>query len=245
MNILREVRRVNQKSMPIRIILLFTFLLLLIVSTYAWWAADLDVGFEGIQGDVTSWDVYYYVNEEEGEILDQTTVFEIDELYPGMPRRTDVVHILNMGEASTNINYELLSVKVFGREVLPQLQQNNKIQVSPDGKTTTIFSGDTDYPFNISYTYDKDKLIGKYVEGEDNTTSQATFKFNVNWSYEGDGTEDEKLARDALDTQFGKQAYEYYQDEGNDPKKAIEVKIKITSNMVHPSVDPDYREPES
>ena len=95
MNILREFRRVKKRSVATRVKLLLVFSVILIVNTYAWFSADKDVNLKGLEGDVTSWDVAYYVNEDENEILDQTAVFTIDELYPGMPERQDVVHVYN------------------------------------------------------------------------------------------------------------------------------------------------------
>ena len=44
--------------------------------------------------------------------------------------------------------------------------------------------------------------------------------------------EDENLAKDVLDTKFGKDAYNYYQNEQNDPLKAIEIVVRITSSML-------------
>ena len=40
-----------------------------------------------------------------------------------------------------------------------------------------------------------------------------------------------------LDTKFGKEAYAYYQDSANDPSKAVEVQVKITSSRIHPSLE--------
>lgn len=62
--------------------------------------------------------------------------------------------------------------------------------------------------------------------------ANATLKLNVSWTYQGNGTEDENLAKDVLDTKFGKDAYNYYQNEQNDPLKAIEVVVRITSSML-------------
>lgn len=246
MNILREVRRGSNKSMPVRIILLVSFCVIFVVTTYAWFSTQKDVKFQGLTGYTTEWDVSYYVKEN--EILDKTTVFTIEQLYPGMPPREDIVNIYNLGKASSVINYELVSVKVFGQEVLSELSTPTQIITETDEngvETVTykidIFKGDTVYPFSISYTYDKLKLIGQYEEGgQYEDSAQGTMKFNVNWTYEGDGTDVENLAKDVLDTKFGKDAYAYYQDEDSDPSKAIEVKVRITSKMVHPDDDPDY-----
>ena len=235
MNILREVRRVKNKSMPTRIMLLLVFSVILIVNTYAWFSSQKDIKVGGLEGEVTSWDVSYYVNEDTNEILDQTAIFTIDEFYPGMPNREDVVHIYNIGTSSTNITYELVSVKVFGQEVLSQIKTSG--EVVTQGNTTNIFSKDTDYPFNVSYTYDKAKLVGKYENDTATPNAVATFRFNVNWAYEATGTVTEQQARDALDTRFGKEAYAYYQDEANDPSKAVEIHVRITSSMIHPSLE--------
>lgn len=189
-----------------------------------------DVEFKNLEGDVTSWDVAYYIGED--EVLDKTAVFTVDELYPGMPRREDVVDIYNLGTASTKIEYELTSVKVFGVEVLEDLKTEGVIKT--DGNTTDIFADDTKYPFNISYTYDKDRLDGEYVDDETTPNAFAKFKFNLTWDYQAgaDKTDQEKLAKDILDTQFGKDAYNFYLNEQNDPRKAVEISVKITSSMI-------------
>lgn len=234
MNILREVRRFNNKSMPLRIISILMFCVISIVTTYAWFSSQKDVKLGGLTGDVTSWDVTYFVNGIER--FDQTATFTVEQLYPGMDDWGDTVHIYNIGESSTNINYQLVSVKVFGEEVLPDLT------IGVSGKTTTIFAGDTSYPFEISYTYDKDYMKEKYIDDATTPDAHAKLTFNVSWDYEiADDTTtagtDESLNRDNLDTQFGKNAFAYYQQEGSDPSKAIEIKVRITSNFIHPSLD--------
>ena len=190
---------------------------------------DKEVKLKSLEGQVTSWDVAYYVNEDENEILDETAIFTIDEMYPGMPNREDVVHIYNMGTTGTNITYELISVKVFGQEIIEELMANNSI--TTDGNTTNIFSNDSEYPFNVSYTYDKTSLSGKYVDDTSTPSAVATFKYNVSWVYEAGNTDAEIAERDSLDTIFGKSAYQYYQSPTNDPSKAIEVYVKITSSI--------------
>ena len=112
MNILREVRRVQKKSLPARISLIVVFSVMLIITTYAWYRVDKEVLLSNLEGDVTSWDVSYYIKEN--EMLSDVAVFTIDEFYPGMPNREDIVNIYNVGESRTNIEYELISVIVFG-----------------------------------------------------------------------------------------------------------------------------------
>lgn len=233
MNILREFRRIKKRSMPIRILLILIFSVILIINTYAWFNANEPVNMNGLEANITPWDVRYYVDDK--EVLDEDVTFTIDELYPGMPDREDIVRIYNMSTTSTSIKYELTSVKVFGQEVLEQLKENGIIQT--DGNTINIFADDTKYPFNISYTYDRTRLDGEYKDDTTTPNAGATFKFLASWEYQGNGTDEENLAKDILDTMFGKGAYEYYQDEANDPSKAIEITVKITSSMIHPSTD--------
>lgn len=230
MNILREIRRASKKSMTTKIILALMFCTIFIVNTYAWFSINKEVNLSGISGDVTSWDVAYYIEEE--EILDQTATFVIDEVYPGMPEKEDVVHIYNMGEASTTIYYELLSVKVFGIEVLDELNANQEIKTN--GNTTNIFSTDADFPFDISYTYGSDYLEGQYVDEITTPSAATTFKLNVSWPYKEGTTNEEITTKDILDTKFGKEAYEYY-EAGNDKNSAVEVKVRITSKMASPN----------
>ena len=233
MNILREIRRIKKRSVPARILLITIFSVILIINTYAWFNANEPVNMSGLEANITPWDVRYYVDDK--EMLDESVTFTIDELYPGMPDREDIVRIYNMSTTSTSINYELTSVKVFGQEVLDQLKENNMIQT--DGNTVHIFADDTEYPFDISFTYDRTRLDGEYEDDTTTPNAGATFKFLASWEYQGNGTEDENLAKDILDTKFGKGAYEYYQDEANDPSKAIEITVKITSSMIHPNAD--------
>ena len=231
--VLREVRRIKKRSLPARILLISIFSVILIINTYAWFQANQPVSMSGLEANITPWDVRYYVDDK--EILDETVTFTIDQLYPGMPDREDTVRIYNMSTTSTNITYELTAVKVFGQDVLEQLKENGIIHT--DGNTINIFADDTIYPFYISYTYDRTRLDGEYKDDETTPNAGATFKFQASWEYQGNGTEDENLAKDILDTQFGKGAYAYYQDEANDPSKAIEITVKITSSMIHPNAD--------
>ena len=115
MNILREIRRIKKRSVPARILLITIFSVILIINTYAWFNANEPVNMSGLEANITPWDVRYYVDDK--EMLDESVTFTIDELYPGMPDREDIVRIYNMSTTSTSINYELTSVKVFEQEV--------------------------------------------------------------------------------------------------------------------------------
>lgn len=254
MNILREVRRVKSRSVPASIALILLFSVILIITTYAWFSSQRDVTLGGLEGEVTSWDVAYFMNPSSKEHASETALFTIDQFYPGMPDREDKVYVYNMGESSTNIKYELISVKIFGEEVLNELKTSGEITTDTATNTTNIFSKDIKYPFNISYTYDKTYLEGNanyedfitedgYItsvekNGQTITPPKALFRFFVNWDYDViNGTDAQNAEKDALDTKFGKDAYTFYQNPANDTKKAVEIKVKITSEFIHPNLE--------
>lgn len=233
MNVLREFRRVKERSIMSRIRLILLFSVILIVNTYAWFSVNQEIKLNELDSaKITPWEVHYYVNDK--EILDQDVDFTIDELYPGMPNREDIVRIYNGSTTSSAIKYEVTSVKVFGQEVLEKIKSDGGIQ--EEGNTVKIFSADENYPFNISYTYDKTRLDGEYVNDETTPNAGAKVTFNASWEYKGNGTDDENLAKDILDTKFGKNAYNYYQNSQNNSSKAIEIIVKITSSMLRENV---------
>ena len=132
--------------MPVRILLILIFSVILIINTYAWFQSNQPVDMNGLEANITPWDVRYYVDDK--EILDETVTFTIDQLYPGMPEREDTVRILNMSTTSTSIKYELTAVKVFGQDVLDTLLEEGIIRT--EGNTVNIFADDTQYPFHIT-----------------------------------------------------------------------------------------------
>ena len=226
MNILREVRKSAQKSIEVRIKLILMFSVILIVNTYAWFNIDKELKIKGIENKTIPWDVAYFVNGQ--EIFDEYVTFTIDELYPGMKEWEQTVNVHNLSVTSSSIGYEVTSVKIFGQDVLEQLKTDGVIQTQEN--ITNIFGDDSLYPFDITYTCDKNFITGEYVDDTTTPESNATFKINASWPYETGSTTEEIITGDATDTQFGKEAYKYYKD-GNSPNSAIEITIKITTKM--------------
>jgi hypothetical protein len=132
-----------------------------------------------------------------------------------------------MTNFTSNISYQIVSVKLFGEEVLADLQSEGGIVQEEDENGNikiNLFanSGSTvKYPFSIYYTYDKDTISGVYTNEED-VDSMAQLVFSSKW---------ESIdANNEIDTDYGKKAYEFYQDEDNEDSEAIEVTIRITSS---------------
>ena len=68
-------------------------------------------------------------------------------------------------------------------------------------------------------------------------TNTSMLESNVSEKNSFENQQNESEDKDVLDTQFAKEAYTYYQQEGSNDLKAIEIKVKITSSMIHPSLE--------
>ena len=218
MNILRELRKIKKKSVMKKSFLALIFSFVFIANTLAWWNLSKEIEVKAIEGKVISWDVDYVVKDE--SILDETVNIPIENIMPGMENAQRQVKIINTGVLPTTIKYELISVKLFGVEMLDELKSTNGIKTT--GNKTEIFTDKAKYPFNISYEYDKTTLRGEYVD-ESTTDSYATLNVNMNWEYDG---------KDQLDTEIGRKAYEFYNENLETNKNAIEVKVRITSEKL-------------
>ena len=116
MNILREIRRISQKSKRKRIILIVLLCVTLLSSSYAWFAATKTTTLNGLSGQVNSWDV------SDTEVIDKEVSFDLSTIYPTMPTYEQNLHIYNLGEKGANIKLEIISVKLFGEEILDSLK---------------------------------------------------------------------------------------------------------------------------
>lgn len=217
MNVFRELRKINSRNVIMKTRLLCIFSFMLILSTYAWFQSMKEVKISGLEAEVVGWDVEYYIDEN---MVENEYTFTTSDFYPGMEEVTEKVKIYNTGESPTNIELEIVSVKMFGEEIYSQLVANNEIT-----KTTNqikLFDNAEKYPFNISYTLDKTYLSDKYID-ETSTNAIATMNLNVSWEYDG------TIQKDVLDTGFGAKAYNYYKLHP-DATEALEIKMKITSS---------------
>lgn len=240
MNILREIRKISKKSKKKKIMLIMLLSIVLIVNTYACFFSEKETNLKSIEGKVNSWDISYVISEK--EILDEEISLDIDTIYPGMPIYEKDLHIYNLGNTNAQITIDIISVQLFGNEIANELKE--KLEITDKNNEVTVFAdlpNTSEYPFKCKMAYDKLKLEDKYgyitfdedgnfVDGKDennkygyetNNKSVATIKMQFMW----DGT------NDVLDTQFGKKAFEYYQNQEN-TQEAMKIKIRVTSSRV-------------
>lgn len=236
MNVLREMRKFKSKSVIAKIRILILLFVMLIGSTYAWFYTKKEINISSIRGKVTEWDLEY---SAEGEIIKQQEyVMAVDHFYPGSYTKEDsfekVISIQNMTVSESIIGYNIVSVRLFGEEILGSLRtegdykrENNRID---------LFSTEK-YPFEVGITYDKTKIQGIYEDDEKTPESVAKCTFFAIWDYERIGTTMNIVDNNKLDTSIGERAYAFYQNNPNKP--ALEVIVKIDTGREGRSVIQD------
>ena len=182
---------------------LSTLLLLVITcasTSFAWFIYSTKVS-AGITAHIESWEILFTNSETE---LSEYVNFVIPNLYPGMANYTDEINIVNLGERSADVVYEVTSVKLFGVQY-----------TAGSALTTTMLESRlaNDYPFHITFSLTNSQI--------DNNHGTSKFTLACTWPYEsGD---------DALDTLWGNNSYNYSQN--NPTLPSVEITVRITATQ--------------
>lgn len=228
MNVLRELRKFKTKSALAKIRILILLAVMLIVSTYAWFSVEKDVSVSNIRGVVTEWDVEYSIDDV--AITTEEIIIACDEFYPGMPDFNKNIKVTNKTELGADLKFEVISVKIFGEEKLPDMISHGDIVIDEGNKKIDLFTTE-EYPFEAGLEYNRNAIDGIDPDtGEPLETSHAEIKVSAKWTYERSGATKNEIANDELDTSYGERAYEYYKNETlAEQYSPIEITMKITS----------------
>ncbi len=176
-------------------------LLLLVVTcastSFAWFVYSTKVT-TGITAHIESWEILFTNSETE---LSEYVNFVIPNLYPGMADYTDTINIVNLGEKSAYVTYEITAVRLLdttytidGNPLTPQMMEAKLAD---------------DFPFHIEFTLANSSI--------DYNHGMTTFTLSANWPYEsGD---------DEADTDWGNRAYTYNTTHSGTPSISITVRI--------------------
>lgn len=177
---------------------LFLLVLALIGNAFAWFIYSNKVS-NTINAGVKSWKITF---AKDGTNLESEVVFNVYSLYPGMPDFNEKVEIKNSGEVAANINYEIISVKIFDETFTKEDYTTLELE--------EILSNN--YPFKTTFSQDNPVVqIGQ----------TSNFKVKVVWPYEsGD---------DSLDTYWGRKAYDF--KNSNPGVTQIEIKVKLVASQ--------------
>ena len=177
---------------------LFLLVLALIGNAFAWFIYSNKVS-NTINAGVKSWKITF---AKDGTDLESEVVFNVYSLYPGMPDFNEKVEIKNSGEVAANINYEIISVKIFDETFTKEDYTTLELE--------EILSNN--YPFKTTFIQDNPVVqIGQ----------TSNFKVKVVWPYESG--DDEK------DTYWGRKAYDF--KNSNSGVTQIEIKVKLVASQ--------------
>lgn len=187
---------------------LFLLAITCIFNTYAWFLYVNTVS-ANLTAHVEAWHVQFEVDDE---IVERQFSVAIDHAYPGMTNVVKTVTILNNGEKAADLSYAIKSLRIFDNVYVAtdQLETGDTI---PQGATQTTSANllnmiQNNYPFNIEITTSQNTV---------NINTEGTLTFTFSWAYES--------GQDATDTEYGTDAYDFYED--NPGVDAIEIVVKL------------------
>lgn len=188
---------------------IFLLIILLAGNTLAWFIYSKQVN-GSVDVHVRSWKVLLKSGDTEINYVDVT----VDNIYPGMDDFEDNFTIENRGEMNGSISYVLLSARILD-DTYTSVEGRAELGEDPQADDMTseeLQEFLQDYPFHISFNVSNSEL--------DAEIGESTFTTSVDWPYEsGD---------DALDTQWGTNAYNYIHDNPSSPCIVLSLKIYIT-----------------
>lgn len=181
---------------------LIILILLLVFNAYAWFVYTTRVSLD-LSAHVSSWDVQF-VAKDGGVSSDM--IIKVEKVYPGMEDFERIIEVQNRGEVNVELSYEIESVRIMDETI----EKNDETGVTSESIEEKLKN---DYPFKINIVKDDSNLI--------TGSGNGSFKITVVWPYEsGD---------DEADTNWGRKAYEYY--ENNPDKECIELKLVLKATQ--------------
>lgn len=145
----------KRKVIKIRAILMAC--LLFAINSFAWFVFIAN-GDGNINADVISWDIAFFEDDAQVEILD----IDLDDLYPGMPDFSKSIVVKNRSDLNATFSYEVESVSVYG------------VEYTTDDLKTSL---QNDFPFDITFSYDKTEL---------NKGESLNFTVDATWPFESE-----------------------------------------------------------
>lgn len=207
MKILRVLRR-----RKIKLSFIFLLLIVFVFNTYAWMSTSKDASAGNLALNVSSWEVAFIVDDE--EIKTEEYTFEIDEFYPGITPIEKKIEVWNIGDASSNLGFEITEIYLYGMQIL-KVQGDSETSIpetigeetTENSQTTADLFGNEDATiFDEENTYYK-ILLEEKEDSADNVYYQFSLKyptpFTISYTYgathiEGSGRNNEVGSRSEM-----------------------------------------------
>lgn len=200
----------------------FIFLILLLVAnTYAWFIFVNTVS-NSVDVHVKGWRIDFSDGDQP---ITEYAEFIVENVYPGMTPYSKPIQARNYSELNANVNFVVLSANIMGDDYTTvEGKQEQGLTLDGDELTSDelITELSTSYPFVIAFSISSETLA---------PTSTETYTISITWPYEsGD---------DETDTYWGVRAYNFREENPNDPCITLQVKIVISQ-----AEDEEEEEPE-
>ena len=184
--------------------------ILLVANSYAWFIYVNNVSNK-INVHVRAWKVDF---EDDGQTVEEVNV-AVDNAYPGMTNYEKEVIAHNYSDLPAVASYKILEANIMGDQyVTVEGKEDTGQEVLGTELTSSQLESKltNDYPFKFSFNLSDTDLVA--------LTGQTTYSITLNWPYEsGD---------DEADTTWGVRAYNFKQENPDDPCIALKIKIYIT-----------------
>lgn len=180
----------------------FFIALSFISITFAWFAYS---GLAKVSTDigVSAW----YVKFKQGETdVSDDIVISLDEVYPGMERKSEKIDIENLGDLDANISYDISEVRILDES----LDIKNFEQKELEDKLAH------DYPFHINFNLEK-----SFTKAEDGTSQ---LEVSVSWPLDSGDNQ--------MDSEWGKKAYEFMEREEQKAQDDVSYQKRVPIKLV-------------
>ena len=149
---------------------------------------------------------------------------------------TSTIEAANKGETDAKLTCKITHIKILDADYYVEPDSDDdrvagRTYMSSDALLDKLLN---DYPFKIEIYID-----GVLYDGQNDViitagTTMTNIQYKVTWPYETGTDADDIIANDAIDTEWGEKAYDYYHDETNPGDRyCIVVDLTITAVQSH------------
>ena len=243
MNQIRKIRKnkdVTKKKinkMKSATLKLSLIMLNFIFATFAWFTYTMILDSK-VDVNVSAWQVDF---KDDDSILGTDMQFEIGNFYPGMDDFVKNIEIINLGDRAAAITYEIEKLKILGQEY--QIKEifeegdseytvyKSEVTDNTTGlKTTKLLNNTAKFPFEIVLIHSIQIDIEDPYDEEQN---KGSFEIRFTWPYEIAGTEEQITAKNNLDTKWGYDIANFYQEQiEGDTDQGIEITLQAIAKQI-------------
>ena len=222
----KKKQKIVKNEIKIRTVLFL--LVTLIANTYAWFIFNTTVSSK-LDVHIKSWQFELEAGENTEDF-----VFRVEEIYPGMPEAVSSIEANNKGETDAKLTCSITHVQILDEEYYgaPERDEDRVPGRTYYTSAELIDKLLNDYPFTIEIYIDDELYDGVEEIIIPASSEKINIEYKLNWPYET-GTGAEIDANDAIDTEWGEKAYDFYHDPANEGNNyCIEIELTIKAAQV-------------